>query len=143
MEHEISRVFLKNCQISNFTKIRPVEAQMFHADRWTDMTQLLVAFHNFVNMPKNKTLPACTYSLPSWCFQWWFTSQRNTMRNFSKASWYCSQDSNGAPLKHNWEELLVEATCSVFGTSLTSPVVHNSTFVNHGDNVLLVTQNYP
>jgi len=42
-------------------KICPVGAQMFHMDaqidrqtcRETDMTKLIVAFHNFVNMPKN------------------------------------------------------------------------------------------
>jgi hypothetical protein len=32
-------------------KIRPVGAE-FHADGQTDMTQLMVAFHNFTNMPK-------------------------------------------------------------------------------------------
>ena len=29
--------FSKNCQISNFMKIRPEEAELFHADGWTDM----------------------------------------------------------------------------------------------------------
>jgi hypothetical protein len=47
----------KNTQISNFMKIRPVGADMFHAggraDRHTDMTKLTVAFHNFANAPKN------------------------------------------------------------------------------------------
>jgi len=28
--------FSKNTQISNFMKIRPVGAELFHADRWTD-----------------------------------------------------------------------------------------------------------
>ena len=44
-------------------KICPVGAEMFHADRqkdrridWrTDMTQLIVAFHNCANAPKNAT----------------------------------------------------------------------------------------
>ena len=27
--------FRKNTQIRNLTKIRPVEAQLFHADKWT------------------------------------------------------------------------------------------------------------
>jgi hypothetical protein len=35
-------------------KIRPLGAEQFHADRQTDVTKLTVAFHNFVNMPKNK-----------------------------------------------------------------------------------------
>jgi hypothetical protein len=34
-------------------KIRPVGAELFHADGPTDMTQLIVAFRNFANAPKN------------------------------------------------------------------------------------------
>jgi hypothetical protein len=34
---------------SNFMKIRPVGAELLHADRRTDMTKLIVAFRNFVN----------------------------------------------------------------------------------------------
>jgi hypothetical protein len=41
-------------------KIRPVGADLFHADgrtdRQTDMTKLRVAFRNFANAPKNKQL---------------------------------------------------------------------------------------
>jgi hypothetical protein len=35
--------------MSNFMKIRPVVADLFHSDRRTDMTKLVVAFPNFVN----------------------------------------------------------------------------------------------
>ena len=34
--------FLKNTQISNFVKIRPVGAEMFRVEGWTDMTKLTV-----------------------------------------------------------------------------------------------------
>jgi len=34
-------------------KIHPVEAKMFHADRRTDITKLIVASRNFANAPKN------------------------------------------------------------------------------------------
>jgi hypothetical protein len=34
-------------------KIRPVRAEMFHADSRTDMTKLILAFRNFVKAPKN------------------------------------------------------------------------------------------
>ena len=44
--------FSKNTQIPNFMKIRPVGAELFHADRRTDMTKLIVAFRNFSNAPK-------------------------------------------------------------------------------------------
>jgi hypothetical protein len=47
----------KNNQISNFMKIHPVEAELFHADRrtdgWTYMRKLKVTFRNFANVPKN------------------------------------------------------------------------------------------
>jgi len=33
-------------------KFRPVGAQLFHTDGWTDMTKLAVAFRNFANAPK-------------------------------------------------------------------------------------------
>ena len=33
-------------------KIRPVGAELFHADGRTDTTKLIVAFRNFVNTPK-------------------------------------------------------------------------------------------
>ena len=44
----------KNTQILNFMKIRPLEAELFNADRRTDMTKLIVTFLNFSNEPKNE-----------------------------------------------------------------------------------------
>jgi len=35
-------------------KIRKLEAELFRADRWTDLTKLIVAFRNFANAPKNE-----------------------------------------------------------------------------------------
>ena len=49
--------FAKNSQVSNFMKTRPVRAELFHADRWTDMTQLIAAFRNFAKAPKNALAP--------------------------------------------------------------------------------------
>jgi hypothetical protein len=34
-------------------KIRPVRAELFHADGRTDITKLVVAFRNFADAPKN------------------------------------------------------------------------------------------
>jgi hypothetical protein len=51
--------FSKKSKISSFMKIRPVGAELFHADgrtqtdRRTDMMNLTVAFRNFANAPKN------------------------------------------------------------------------------------------
>jgi hypothetical protein len=54
LKYQISwNCFSKNPQISNFMEIRPVGAELFHADGWTDMTKLIVAFRNFANKPKN------------------------------------------------------------------------------------------
>jgi hypothetical protein len=45
----------KNDQISNFMKIPPLKAELFHAEdgRKTEVTNLIVAFCNFAKAPKN------------------------------------------------------------------------------------------
>ena len=48
--------FGKNCRIPNLTKISAVGVEPFHADGRTDMTKLIVAFHNFPNAPKSALL---------------------------------------------------------------------------------------
>jgi hypothetical protein len=40
-------------------KIRPVGAELFHADGQTDMTKLIVAFRNFANAPKTSCFWDC------------------------------------------------------------------------------------
>jgi hypothetical protein len=47
----------KKSQISSFIKICPVGDQLFHTDGWTDRQthmKLILAFHNFVNVPKKR-----------------------------------------------------------------------------------------
>jgi hypothetical protein len=39
-------------------KIRPVTAELFHADRWTDMMKPIVAFRNFAKAPRNALAPS-------------------------------------------------------------------------------------
>jgi len=39
--------------MSNFIKIRLVEADLFHADGWTDMTKPIAASRNFAKAPNN------------------------------------------------------------------------------------------
>jgi hypothetical protein len=44
----------ENTEIIEFHKqIRPVEAELFHADGYTDITKVTVAFRNFANAPKH------------------------------------------------------------------------------------------
>ena len=62
--------FSKNPQIWNFTKIYPVGAELFHANRWiegqTDRTKLTVAYHNFVNAPYTNTIHTGTTAFNAW-----------------------------------------------------------------------------
>ena len=46
-------IFSKKAQISNFMEIRPVGAELLHADGQRDMIKLTDAFHNFANSPNN------------------------------------------------------------------------------------------
>ena len=41
--------FSKKAHISNFFKICPVAAELFHVDRQTDMLNLIVTFRNFAS----------------------------------------------------------------------------------------------
>ena len=65
MKFEFSRQIFEESQTWSFIKIRPLGAELFHADpdagtdRWTDIT-LTVAFRNFANAPKKseRTFPS-------------------------------------------------------------------------------------
>ena len=49
----LSTDFRKNPQTSDFRIIRPVGAELFHADAQADMPKLKVPFRNFANAPNN------------------------------------------------------------------------------------------
>jgi hypothetical protein len=65
MTLEFSRQIFEKYSNIKFHKIRPMKAELFHADRWkdgrtdrptdgqTDMTKLVVAFRKFENAAKN------------------------------------------------------------------------------------------
>ena len=46
--------FRKILELSNFMKIRPVGAKLFHVDGRTDAMKLTVPFRNFANEPLNQ-----------------------------------------------------------------------------------------
>ena len=50
--------FSNNSQIANFMKIRKVGEELFSADGRTDLTELIVAFGNFVNTPEKRLVIA-------------------------------------------------------------------------------------
>jgi hypothetical protein len=61
MKHEFAWQIFENAEIRSFMKTRQVVAGLFHGDRQTDRlthtAKLMVAFHNFANVPK--TFPLC------------------------------------------------------------------------------------
>jgi len=69
-----TNIFSKNTHISNFKKIQPVGAEMFHADGQThrqtygkrERTKLIVAVRNFSNAPNQwlQLLACLTQQLP-------------------------------------------------------------------------------
>jgi len=52
MKLEVSRQVLKKSSNIKFRENPLVGTELFHADGWTDMTMLIVAFRNFANAPK-------------------------------------------------------------------------------------------
>jgi len=56
--------FSKGTTVSNFMKIRPAEAELFHADRWADTTKLIVAFRNFAKAPNMQCCYVSWINLP-------------------------------------------------------------------------------
>jgi hypothetical protein len=74
-------LFSKNTQISNFMKIRPVEAEFITCgrnDRLTEIAKLRVAFRNLANAPKmtvvissiTRELPANRNHRYAWLLTW-------------------------------------------------------------------------
>ena len=57
--------FLKNVQISHFTIIPLVGAELFHADRRTDMKKLIVALRNVPNVSNLKKLIVALRNVPN------------------------------------------------------------------------------
>jgi len=60
MKLEFLDIFSTNTQISEGMKIRPVGAELFHADGRTDMTKLIVALRNYADEPKKPRLSTWT-----------------------------------------------------------------------------------
>ena len=52
---------MRNPQISNFMKMHPVEAKLFHADRWTNVMKEIVTSHNFANVPNKNVHIVCVF----------------------------------------------------------------------------------
>jgi hypothetical protein len=59
MELAFSRQVWGSTQILNFTKILPFGAELFHADKRTDMTEVTVIFRISVNAPTNNDSILC------------------------------------------------------------------------------------
>ena len=60
---------VQNPETQNIKKISPVEAELFYADRRTDMTKLRVAVRNFANASKTAT-EGCRLIEATNCLEW-------------------------------------------------------------------------
>jgi hypothetical protein len=67
---EFSRQISKNTQIPNLIKIRPVDAELFHADGQTDMKKLIVVLCNIAKAPKTTSLCGNCTKILSWKIFW-------------------------------------------------------------------------
>ena len=72
--------FSKNTQISNFMKLRPVGAELFHANGRTDMMKLIATFRNFANAPKSYKSCKFLLALNSNCIHSYFISLHDLRR---------------------------------------------------------------
>ena len=54
--------FLRDTQISDFMKVRPVGAELFHVDGWEDMTKPIATFRNLLNAARRSTSTLCPHS---------------------------------------------------------------------------------
>ena len=57
MKFGFSRHIMEESHISNFIKIHPLGAEMFHADRRTSITKLIIAIRHFANAPEDHSFP--------------------------------------------------------------------------------------
>ena len=62
MKIELSRLVFESNKISVFTKIFPVGAEFFHADRRTDVTKVIVSYRSFVNIVEKERNPRCCHT---------------------------------------------------------------------------------
>jgi len=66
-----SQIFKRHLRIK-FHENRPVGAELFIVDGWTDIMKLIVAFHNSVNKPTN----------PEPCFRFHMDSKLNKKQEY-------------------------------------------------------------
>ena len=55
MKPDSSEQSFQNLSVSDLKEDLPVGDELFHSDRWTDTTKLIVALRNFANEPKNSS----------------------------------------------------------------------------------------
>ena len=71
--------FSKNAHLSDFIKICPLGAEVFHEDGRTDMTKVTEAFRNFANTPKNDS--SRTYTVSNWKTNWIYVASNHKIQN--------------------------------------------------------------
>jgi hypothetical protein len=71
--------FTKNTHISDFIKICPVGAELFHEYGRTDMTKVTDAFRSFANASKKDS--SRTYIVSNWKTNWIYVSSNHKIQN--------------------------------------------------------------
>jgi hypothetical protein len=137
MKLESHRKFSTNKEISNFIKICPLGAQLFHTeDEWTDgqtdMTTLTVAFCNFANMPKNSRKNTHTKNTPTliWVIMGGQLKQtvNSSLSQFNDVSWIrVSRNLVNLPFTY---------------THIRTQIIHNKTAHTHRKSTLFMRTAY-
>jgi hypothetical protein len=96
-------------------KIRSVGAELFHADRRTDMTKLIVAFRNFANAPK--TVRPTFYNIWLCVSANMAVSRRSCYRNIQRKAEFCLLHSVIVPINSvtAWSSTCINRECLVLG----------------------------
>jgi hypothetical protein len=102
--------FLKNTQISNFMKIRPVGAEIFHAEGRTDMTKLTVPFCKFANAPETDWLPALP-KMRTAHFTHQLVEQQNTFINVRQ--WRTTVYAEKTELHYHMKRLKINSAANI------------------------------
>jgi hypothetical protein len=143
MKPEFSRHIYEKYAMPNFIKIRPVGAELFHADEQTDMTKPLVVFRSFTNAPQNcpiqiswevKTPPSHREVNPTYrqsvrtsrmlctSLSLHFRPQHSTNTE-SQAIQYCAQKYFNKPTSHCVQRLHIITECWVRDSKADHSVV--------------------
>ena len=102
-------------QISNYTNVHPVRAELFHADGRTDTTKLIVAFRYVANAPKNTYIFFCR------CVYW-----NNTIQYWNNTKQYWNNKYNTETIQY-WNNTI---------QYWNNTIQYNTETIQYGNNII-------